>query len=144
MQILVIRDDVDENRSLGKLFLDGQVAMYTLEPPPAQLAPLCDHPAIPPGRYLVKISHSEHFNAMVPHVLDVPNRSMIEIHWGNVADDTHGCILVGLTREHASIELSRMAFNSLNPKIAAAQARNEDVWITLVNPAWQNEPKDAA
>jgi len=59
---------------------------------------------IPSGRYFVKWAWSKF--GLVPHVLDVPNRSGILIHVGNWAgdrekgyrSDTYGCILVGLRR----------------------------------------------
>lgn len=134
MDLLLTREDATNVRTIGQLFIGASLESWTLEPPPARLAPLCDHPSIPQGRYPVIIQRSQHFHCLLPHVLNVPGRSAIEIHWGNSAEDTHGCILVGLTRGKEDVEQSRLAFASLQPKIAAAQAQQEDVWLTVVDP----------
>lgn len=42
---------------------------------------------VPPGTYLCKWLHSDHFNRDVYHVLGVPGREAIEIHPANFAGD---------------------------------------------------------
>ena len=78
----------------------GPFDCYTLEPPwrDNQRSKSC----IPQGTYRVRRRYSPRYKRHL-HVLDVPDRSMILIHCGNVAGDkdkgfkTHssGCILVG-------------------------------------------------
>lgn len=66
---------------------------------------------IPPGEYIVEPWESRRFGS-VYHVLDVPNRSYILFHGGNLAGDTlkgfkthsHGCILLG--RYHGALYVS--------------------------------------
>lgn len=134
MELLLVREDATNERTIGQLFVGPSLECFTLEPPPARLAPLCDHPSIPPGKYRVQIQPSAHFHCMIPHLLNVPGRTAIEIHWGNAEQDTHGCILVGLTRGRDDLQESRLAFGDLQPKIAKAQASQEDVFITVVDP----------
>jgi hypothetical protein len=70
----------------------------------------------------------------MPHVLDVPNFEGIRIHTGNKPEDTEGCILVGedaTTLTDAWIGQSKAAYNDLLPKINAAIAAGEEVWITI-------------
>ena len=49
---------------------------------------------IPAGLYLCKRVISPRFGDTF-EVWGVPGRSKILWHWGNIADDSHGCILVG-------------------------------------------------
>ena len=58
---------------------------------------------IPVGVYTCRESWSDHFQAMLYHVLNVPGRGSVEIHWGNwcgdivkgYKSDVEGCILLG-------------------------------------------------
>lgn len=49
---------------------------------------------IPSGEYICKAITSPNFGDTF-EVTDVPGRSDILFHKGNLSDDTHGCILVG-------------------------------------------------
>jgi Family of unknown function (DUF5675) len=50
----------------------------------------------------------------MPHILQIPNRTDILIHWGNSVDNTNGCVLVGLTHPTEEfIGSSRQAFELL-------------------------------
>ncbi len=49
---------------------------------------------IPVGRYLCKRVKSPRFGNTF-EVTNVPGRSLIRFHTGNIADDSHGCIVVG-------------------------------------------------
>jgi hypothetical protein len=80
--------------------------------------------AIPAGRFQVVLGPSPKFEGssdpwvqqyakLMPHLLNVPNRSYIMIHWGNEAKDTDGCILVGETAGVDFIGSSRKAFEKL-------------------------------
>ena len=66
----------------------------TIEPPQKNNA--TNISAIPKGIYICKRQIS-HFNIRMQKfdVLNVPNRTGIEIHSGNYNSDTKGCILIG-------------------------------------------------
>jgi len=49
---------------------------------------------IPEGNYTCQRVNSPHFGDTF-EVLNVPNRSHILFHKGNLMDDSHGCIIVG-------------------------------------------------
>lgn len=76
--------------------------------------------SIPAGLYGLEIYDSPHAGHPVPRLQNVPGRSEIEIHCGNLPGDSKGCILVGSARTGDMIEGSRDAFNVLFPKIQAA------------------------
>lgn len=49
---------------------------------------------IPAGKYDCQRIHSEKFGTTF-EVMNVPGRTAILFHKGNIADDSHGCILIG-------------------------------------------------
>lgn len=80
--------------------------------------------AIPAGRYEIKMEWSNHYQRMMPHLQNVPLFTYIMMHWGNKAEDTDGCVLVGV---HAAdmvdwIGASQATYNRLEPKITEALA----------------------
>lgn len=125
MEIRVIREVATlRGQIFGRLYVDNVYRMDTLERKGVE---------IPAGRYPVVVSHSPHFNRDLPHIQDVPERSAIEIHAGNLVSETRGCILVGRTRNGPALfgSLSALAelmiyFEAIKPGIASH--------ITVENP----------
>lgn len=78
--------------TFGVLSLDGEVFCVTLEPPDRGNAP--DLSCIPEGVYRCELVDSPHFGR-VYQILDVPDRTHILIHPGNLPRDTHGCVMLG-------------------------------------------------
>tara|TARA_R110001599_G_scaffold259690_1_gene460164 strand:- start:516 stop:806 length:291 start_codon:yes stop_codon:yes gene_type:complete len=77
---------------------------------------------------------------MMPLLHNVPNFGGVRLHCGNNTDDTSGCILVGMDRnadaDSDGLQLlsSRDAMNEVQPRIASALARGEEVWLDIVAP----------
>ena len=77
---------------------------------------------IPRGKYVCKRIKSSKFGVTF-EILNVPGRSHILFHTGNIEDDTHGCILTGkkirMLKNKVAVLLSRIAFKRfirlLNP-----------------------------
>ena len=153
MRIELIRDRQTQQGTTGRLFFDA-----TFVPPDAGLphvqavgnddathagknaAPFCvtlersaarfgdAHPCIPAGEYRVVLYHSPHFGRLMPLLEGVPDRSGIEIHWGNFVHDFEGCIGVGAWRGQMpdgtpTIWNSRATFDRVFAQIEAALAR---------------------
>lgn len=78
--------------TFGALVFDGHALCVTLEPP--DLGNQSDISCIPEGRYRCEPVYSPHFGNTYA-VTDVPNRTHILFHSGNLCRDTHGCILLG-------------------------------------------------
>jgi len=110
----------------GQLDIDGIFQCYTLEPPkgPSYAAPFC----IPLGTYPVRMGWSNHFQRIVPHILDVPGREYIEIHPGNFPRNTEGCLCVGDTKHRDIIGNSDLAFDELMSELR----QQPDISITYV------------
>lgn len=134
MTLTLQRDDCTADRTFGTLSIDGVLQCQTLEPARTDLDPLEDHPAIPPGRYRVSIRFSVKFQTLLPCVNNVPGRTNIEIHAGNVVANTAGCILVGESRLGHAIVHSRDALGDLMRRLAPDLAANKDVFIDVRNP----------
>ena len=128
------RDDCSATCTLGVLSVDGVRVCVTLEDPVREGPKVIHETAIPAGRYPVVITRSQRFQRMLPLLLDVPDFTGVRIHAGNTAADTSGCILVGLSRAHDSIQSSQIALGVLQPQIAGALARGETVEIDVRNP----------
>jgi len=133
MQIDVNRVQLDSDCTIGEMTVDGVFEAFTLEDVvrPAGAPKVYGQTAIPAGRYEVTITFSPHFQRQLPLLLNVPGFEGIRIHPGNVPADTDGCILVGQGRNAKSISASRAAFDALFPKIQAAVAAHEPVFLTI-------------
>lgn len=130
MQIDLIRELGTEGYTIGTMRINNAYECYTLED---QVRPekVYGETAIPEGTYKVIVSYSPRFKRDLPLLLNVPNFEGIRIHPGNKADDTHGCILVGVSKGHGSIGGSRIAFNLMYERILQAWSRHEDIQITI-------------
>lgn len=127
MNIALTRTAFSPDYTMGEIAVDGTVSCVTLELPVKDGLP---GSAIPEGTYPVVLAPSPKFEAsddpwvrfyapQMPHVIHIPNRTLIMIHWGNVEADTDGCILVGQRGETGYIANSRLAFAALYVKILA-------------------------
>ena len=91
---------------------DGVPFAVTLERP--WLSNMAGRSCIPEGRYIAKRHVSPKFGETF-WLQDVPGRSEILFHKGNIDDDTHGCILVGEAfnpvRGEAGITSSKEGFD---------------------------------
>ena len=86
------------NSTIGKLYIDGLPALYTLED--KWRGNQSNISCIPQGTYDC-VPHGWAENTPVKfkkvwRLQNVPDRSAILIHAGNTHEDTYGCILVGL------------------------------------------------
>ena len=131
MDIKIKRKLNTDKSCIGELYIDGEFFCNTLEDRVREDGvKVQGQTAIPAGRYKVIIDWSNHFQKMLPHILNVPNFDGIRIHAGNSDKDTSGCILLGLyTGLDDFITQSRDTFNSFKEKIS----EQENVSVTLEN-----------
>ena len=104
----LVRDTPSPDRETEGVLSFGDQTLFTLERP--WLGNAEGISCIPEGEYPVALMFSPHFNREMPHLLGVPDRSDILIHWGNFVENTHGCILVGTTRLNGDVLNSVRAF----------------------------------
>lgn len=122
MEILLSRLYKKDTYTIGKLFVDGVPFSDTLEDTVRDYSDpefkIYGKTAIPYGEYRVTLEHSPKFSPRygdrkVPYLHNVPNFTGILIHSGNTAEDTDGCILVGLNTKRGMITQSKDTFLKL-------------------------------
>lgn len=67
---------------------------------------------IPEGEYDYEVKYSNRWKRLVVWLLNVPNRTAIQIHVGNEIRHTLGCILVGMTGTAGSATVSPSVLQS--------------------------------
>ena len=136
MEIEVQRKWPKDGYTIGRMYLDGLFFSNTLEDTVRDLksdgsGKVYGKTAIPAGRYKVVYGWSEKFKRRMPRLLDVPYFSGILIHSGNTAEQTDGCILVGLNTEKGKVTSSRYYSDMLNKRFELCDRRKEEIWITI-------------
>lgn len=134
MQLVLQRLEFTDSATFGELTVEGYpLTLVTLELPNRDGKP---GSCIPQGTYPVVLGPSpkfEHIDEMwvrqyatqMPHIIQIPDRSLIMIHWGNEVAETDGCVLVGVYREGQDIASSRMAFDNLWKAASEAMRANQ-------------------
>ena len=118
INLLLIRDTLNDVSTMGKLFLNGEEFCDTLELPWKQNQRSIS--CIPAGEYDARLrlpresATREYIHLLVK---DVPNRSYILVHIGNTTADTQGCILVGQSRKQHFVGNSTLAMDLLIKEI---------------------------
>lgn len=93
MKILeLIRLEETEQGTIGILKINKVVFCFTLEPP--DLENRVNQSSIPAQQYLVKPYSSPKYPD-VYEITNVPDRTYVLFHSGNVVNNTAGCILLG-------------------------------------------------
>lgn len=134
---LLVKDYSHQGDSLiGKLFIDGEQACYTLE----DWLEGVNNRVQRGGPFKVVLrtegTHHEQYSKKFPdihkgmlHFL-IPGRRWILLHIGNTHKDTLGCLLVGTTNNaNGGIENSTVAYKRIYPKIAEAILKGEEVTV---------------
>lgn len=127
MKLELKRDTLTPNSTIGTLSVNSVFECYTLERPHG------DPLEIPAGSYTITLWDSPKFGRLVPRLNSpaIADRDPIEIHYGNTAANSHGCILVGHDKSVDFIGNSRLAFGLLFAKIA--QAIPEGVTLDILD-----------
>lgn len=114
MHLKLMRTHRGATSILGRI-LSPTFNCYSLEPLPSAA-----FPCIPPGVRVVTVekTHNPRLwtpdeRRLLPHLWGVPNREGIEMHAGNHATDTLGCIIVGFGQQADSVTSSRDALVAL-------------------------------
>ena len=129
LEIIRLPLSVCINSTIGELFINEVFLGYTLELPwrDNQHNISC----VPEGTYPIQMFPAEHWHRSVPVVMNVPNRSGIEMHVANYTKDVLGCIGFGFTRATDFIGDSINAIEILYRNISSALQRNEAVMISI-------------
>ena len=130
MELTLNRTIKTEVSTIGELFVNGIKECFTLEDVERNGLKVYGKTAIPKGRYEVVVTFSNRFQKLLPLLLNVPNFEGIRIHPGNKAEDTEGCLLVGVLKDKNFIGQSKLAFNQLFKKLVNAN-KKEKIFINI-------------
>lgn len=86
--------------------------------------------AIPAGRYEIRDTYSPRFKRHVLELIGVPGFQGVRIHSGNTADDTEGCLILGLKGTEFGVAESRAAMAQFNVDVRKALAKGR-VFINI-------------
>ena len=136
MELKVERIYLGDQYTIGHLYINGVYFCDTLEDKVRVLNNEKDkikkETAIPAGRYRVILSYSNHFQCIMPELLDVPFFVGIRIHIGNDKEDTEGCILVGFNKAKGKVLQSKATYKKLFAILKKAY-KTEEIWIEVYN-----------
>lgn len=153
MEILLQRSYPKKEYTIGNFRIDGRWFSSSLEDADRDLIdsmPLQEiqarkvygKTAIPKGRYRVGFSYSPKFanrpwakpyGGRVVSIEGVKGFEGVRIHPGNSADDTSGCVLIGLNKVKGRLVDSQATYlDFVNHFILPATARQEQIYITIV------------
>ena len=128
VQRLTTAPDNSEHRAstTGNISIDGTPVCFSLEPTALM---------IPAATYPVKMLWSRRFQRPTPHILDVPERTEIEMHGGNKAEDSDGCILCAEQKiSDYEIYESKPATDAIEEALNQAEANSEVNSVTISDP----------
>ena len=141
MKLTLKRKTFTETSTIGELSIDDIFECFILEdkerglnqslPTEAKQLKVDAKTAIPKGTYEIAITYSNRFKQYLPLIMAVPAFEGIRIHSGNVAADTEGCLLTGLTMSIDAVQQSRKAFNALFAKLKAVE-KKEKITIEVI------------
>lgn len=139
MYLQLVREDMSDLSTEGKLFVNGTFECFSLEDTDRQLEnggkKIYGQTAIPRGVYDMDITYSNRFKQDMPIILNVPQFEGIRIHKGNTSLDTDGCILVGIENKKDNDDFiggSKIAYDRLFLKLVEAKERGEKLTIEIV------------
>lgn len=138
-----------ETYTIGKLSIDGEDFCDTIEDKDKGLSQdMSEHKikeikvygqtAIPTGRYKVDMdtvslrfkerSWAKPYNGKLPRLIGVPGFEGVLIHVGNTAQDSSGCVLVGVNSIVGRVMNSTATFHNLMKKLLATK---DDIYISI-------------
>ena len=139
MKLLLKRIFRGDKYTIGHLYIDGNYYCDVLEDVDRELSndmseeeikkiKVYGKTAIPTGRYKIEVTYSPKFKRYLPILLNVRGFSGIRIHSGNTAEDTLGCLLVGLNKEKGKVLNSRVTSDKLTALLRNCE---EEIYITI-------------
>ena len=120
MKVSIIRIEESDQGSIGVLRMDGQAFCCTLEPPDRDNQKNIS--CIPAGTYTARRVDSPKYGDTF-EITNVPGRSHVLFHAGNLVKHTKGCVLLG--QYFGKLKGDRAVLNSGNTFRAFLEATAE-------------------
>jgi len=114
MKIEVKRIALKKTYTVSRMLIDGEAFCDVLEDTVRKDGvKVWGETAIPEGVYKMRLSFSNRFKRILPEILNVPNFTGRRIHGGNTAEDSHGCLLVGINEVKGQVLKSQITLAKL-------------------------------
>lgn len=141
MELKIVRSEFQDDRTLGKLYINDSLFCNTLEDTDRGLTKdtaketirrikVAKKTCIPYGRYRVILSYSTKLKRYLPLILDVPEYRGIRIHKGSSPEWSSGCPLVGMGRKGSKLTKIVEAEEQLI-KILDGVNHSQAIYITI-------------
>lgn len=142
MDVLIIRTKFDDKWTEGKLYIDGKYICDTLEDKDRELYDSMDEDeimkrkvygetCIPYGRYKLTIDYSNKFKKELIRINKVKGFDGTRIHSLNTADESLGCVGVGIKLKDGYITKSRDTYSIVHKIVQNALMNNENAYLTI-------------
>ena len=99
--------------TVSRLLIDGEYFCDVLEDTVRTGPKVWGETAIPAGTYKMRLSLSARFGRVLPEILNVPDFTGIRMHGGTTAEDSHGCLLVGINEVKGKVLKSQITLAKL-------------------------------
>lgn len=155
MELRVERKWKKEGYTIGRLYVNGAFECNTLEDKDRGLkqsmpidkikeVKIAAVTAIPTGHYKIRMDIvspkyslkpwyiTNCHGGKMPRIMDVPGYSGVLIHPGNTAQDSDGCILVGVNDVSGMVTNSKNTFLKLYNKLWEAYKKGEEITLSIV------------
>jgi len=99
--------------TVSRLLIDGEYFCDVLEDTVRKGPKVWGETAIPAGTYKMRLSLSARFGRVLPEILNVPDFTGIRMHGGTTAEDSHGCLLVGINEVKGKVLKSQITLAKL-------------------------------
>jgi len=138
MELLCKRYPTDHETTIGQLFVDGERVCFTLEDAVREnfvqtirQYKVYGKTAIPAGRYKITMETSGRFGPDTLTLNNVPGFTSVRIHSGNTAEDTEGCIILGMHREGDTVTMSKAALAYIKSIVKPSIDEGREVWLKV-------------
>lgn len=154
MKLLLKRVFKSDTYTIGKLYVDGKFFSSTLEDkdrgldqkmPIEQINKLkvYGETAIPTGTYKITLDvvspkfrwnkyYRDFCDGKIPRLINVPGYNGVLIHPFNTAEESLGCIGVGINSQKGRITNSRAYFERLYRMMHESASQGQEITITIV------------
>lgn len=132
--LILVREEFYTDRTIGSILYRNQLCVCTLEPPyypPENTLHNTANTAVPFAAYRLKFHDSPRHGLQKLYLCDVPRRSGILIHAGNIPSDTLGCILTGIDIRSGRLTESRAALRQLEALARGIQAAHREIFLYI-------------
>lgn len=143
LHLTLIRAYKKDTYTIGRLYAGGRFICNTIEDKDRGLNQFMSESdiqkvkvkaetAIPIGTYKLVVSMSPKFGRKLIEIQNVPAYSGVRVHRGNTAQDSAGCVIVGMNTEKGKVTNSTKYEELLTTMVESAINNKEECYLTII------------